>query len=56
MSLMFIFFLFYSKHSQTHVDSVNQCGNSASVCTTKDGCFLALRAKRSALMFSVLGT
>ena len=53
--ILFIYF-FDSKHSQTHIDSVNQLGNSASMCTTKDGCFLALRAKRSAILFFVLGT
>ena len=45
-------FFFESKHSQTHVDSVNQGGNSASMCTKKDGCFQALRAMRSPLCFS----
>ena len=50
----FFFFFFDIKHLQTH--SVNQSGNSASMCTTKDGWFLALRAKLSALRFAVRGT
>lgn len=53
----YLFFLFfYSKHPQTHVDSVTKNGNSGSICMTKDGCFRALCAKLSTLRFAVLGT
>ena len=51
-----LFFFLTAKRLQTHIDSVNQSGNSESMCTPKDGCCRALRAKLSALVFSVLGT
>ena len=35
------------------MDSVNQSGNSASMCTTNNGCIRALRAKRSAIVLFV---
>ena len=50
------FFFSDSKDLQAHIDSVNQVGKSTSMCTTKDGCFLPLRAKLYILVFSVLGT
>ena len=49
-------FFLQQEHLQTHIDSVNHSGNSASMCMTNDGCIRALRAKRSAILLSVLET
>ena len=53
---VYIYIYFFCHQIQTHIDSVNQTGNFASMWTTKDVCFLALRARLSALEFSVRGT
>ena len=50
------FFFLTAKHLQIHIDSVNQIDNSASRWTTKDNCFLALRAKLSVRRFAFRGT
>lgn len=47
---------FRQQHKQNHVDSAKQIGSFASIWTTTDDCFLALRAKLSALKFCVRGT
>ena len=52
----YYYFLFLSAtNKQTHIDSVNQTGSSAPIWTTNEGCFLAQRARLSALEFNVRG-
>ena len=54
--ICFDFLIFFcQQQKQTYIDSVNQTGSSASIKTTNEGCFLALRARLSALEFNVLG-
>lgn len=47
------FFFDSNKHLQTYIDSVNQCGNSVSICMTKDDWIRTRRAKLSAFVFSI---
>ena len=50
-----IIFFFCQQLKQIHIEFANRTGSSASILTTNDGCFLALRAKLTAFEFCVRG-